>query len=88
MFLEVSMKAHLSNELILDASLTDPEMCSKTLALVVKFECWLGEVQHVDTCRDSERKVSGCGAHRVHMLQSWATAQRPTMTANFDRSQS
>ena len=35
-FLEVSMNAHLANELTLDAGFTDPEMCSETLALVVK----------------------------------------------------
>ena len=32
------MNVHPANELILDISLTDPEMCSETLALVLKYQ--------------------------------------------------
>ena len=37
------MNAHLANEFTLDAGFTDPEMCSETLALVVKH-------RNNDTC--------------------------------------
>ena len=52
--LEVAMNVHPANELILDISLTDPEMCSETLALVLKYQLGASLARGM-SCRGSAR---------------------------------